>query len=532
MDKSVLIHHNNTPLLESFSILIIFEMSGNDIDTYISDIIIKELKKNDFNIVYIKDSLSSNYLDFYGLRVAYHIRLSQELGVKRYVPIVILTDLDSYILNKIEPMAKILFTKNIFINENNQKTLDKFNSKKLQNLTDDEFKTNFLNLITVEEYGDNTNRHSIANNWAINQWASQLELSTWSTDKIGDKISSMLYFKYLTNKYNLKEKTSIHITKNNGKGKVLLIDDKWKDGWKDIMSSFCEQYYSDIEFSTLEEEIENKNIKKLEELALEKIKQFEPNIILLDIRLQKAENENSKDKKTILKISGMQLLKKIKTFNPSIQIIAFTASSNSLILDELHKEGILGYIKKDSPDDRYISPKSNLKKLDILIKSGLKKSYLKDIWNISSDLLKLPYINSQIELKNSVLFVFEILNSNIPKPLLYAMFSIYKSIEIINDLYIKENRQSICWIDSGKEISCFNSTENKFLEILEKKLLIKNDTIEKELRKIVCCRNYSMHPGKIKERCSEVHINELKAEHIVSWFGMLKKILIKIDEKD
>jgi hypothetical protein len=299
MDKSILIHHNNTPLLGNFSNPIVFEMSGNDVDDYISNVSINELKKYDFDVVYIKDSLSSNYLDFYGLRVAYHIRLSQELGDKRYVPIVILTDLDSYILNKIEPMAKILFTKNIFIGENSQKTVEKFNSKNLESLTENEYKTDFLNRITVEEYGDNTNRHSIANEWAIYQWANQLDLSTCSTDEIKNKVSSMLYFKYLTQKYTLEEKHSISIKKSNTNGKILLIDDKWQDGWKDIMSSFCEQYYSDVEFDTLEENIKNRDIKEIETLSIEKIKQFDPHIILLDLRLQKDENENSKNKKTI-----------------------------------------------------------------------------------------------------------------------------------------------------------------------------------------------------------------------------------------
>jgi CheY-like chemotaxis protein len=459
--------------------------------------------------------------------------LSEELEDKRYLPIVILSDVDSYILNKVEPLGRILFTKNIYLGKNNKKTVEEFNTKNLKNLTEDEYKIDFLNRIAVEEYGDNTNRHSIANEWAICQWANQLDVSTVNIGKIKDKVSSMLYFKYLTKKYNLEKKHNISITKSNINGKILLIDDKWQDGWKDIMNGFCKAYYSGVEFDTLEEEIKNRDIKEIETLAIEKIKQFDPHIILLDLRLQKDENENSKNKKTISKISGIKLLKVIKTFNPSIQIIVFTASSNSLILDELYKNNVLGYIKKDSPEDRYITPKTNLKKLDTMIKGGLEKKYLKDIWAITEDLSKLNFLEhkdkSKInELKISIKSVFEILNSDISKSFLYAMLSIYKSIEIINSLYIKEKNLDIFWIDTKKTLPCYNSTENKLLEILDKKLHIKDADLEKKLRQIVCCRNYSIHAGHIKEKCSEVHIEKLKSEHILSWFKMLKKILDKI----
>jgi hypothetical protein len=53
-----------------------------------------DLKEKDFEVLFIKDNLSSNYLELLGLRVAYHIRLSSELGNKRFVPIIIISDFD------------------------------------------------------------------------------------------------------------------------------------------------------------------------------------------------------------------------------------------------------------------------------------------------------------------------------------------------------------------------------------------------------------------------------------------------------
>jgi hypothetical protein len=109
MHKVLLIHNDNTPLKKSLlspsPILFsptIDDLNDSDIDTYISREIIPQLKKEEFDLLVIKDSLSENYIDFYGLILAYHIRLSvKELKEKSLVPIIILSEVDSYTINKI-----------------------------------------------------------------------------------------------------------------------------------------------------------------------------------------------------------------------------------------------------------------------------------------------------------------------------------------------------------------------------------------------------------------------------------------------
>jgi hypothetical protein len=214
MNKALLIHHDNVPhtLLAAFADknIVNFNYSDsayNNLDEYISKEIIQGyLEDKSPDIIYIKDSLSVNYLELYGLRVAYHIRLSQEeLQNKKFVPIVILSDLDVYTLTKLEPIAKIIFTKNIFLEANNKKAIEKFNNKIPQFLSENEYKNRFLNLIEVEPPENSTN-HSIANEWAILQWASQLGLHKSGINKTKNRMSSMLSFKYLIQKYNLEEK--------------------------------------------------------------------------------------------------------------------------------------------------------------------------------------------------------------------------------------------------------------------------------------------------------------------------------------
>ena len=114
MSKTVLIHNDNIAVEDYFSDSVKFKARFSDIDKYISLDIIEALKEKEFDVIFIKDNLSSNYLELYGLRVAYHIRLSQELNNKRFKPIVILSDIDVYMLNKLTLMANILFTKYIY----------------------------------------------------------------------------------------------------------------------------------------------------------------------------------------------------------------------------------------------------------------------------------------------------------------------------------------------------------------------------------------------------------------------------------
>ncbi|MBK8644241.1 MAG: hypothetical protein IPN15_19155 [Saprospiraceae bacterium] len=98
--KKLLIHSNNTsfnntelfPLAEQFVFDVDFD---KDVDFYINENLTDgglkhKLEKCD--IVFIKVSLSKNYLEYLGLRLAYHIRLTKSLGTKAYMPIVLIAE--------------------------------------------------------------------------------------------------------------------------------------------------------------------------------------------------------------------------------------------------------------------------------------------------------------------------------------------------------------------------------------------------------------------------------------------------------
>lgn len=109
--QNILIHYDNV-IDSEFEINIKF--NGEDIDKYISNYISKELQNKGVDKIFIKDNLSSNYLELYGLRVAYHIRLTTELENKRFAPIVIISDFDEATLNRFSQDANI-FLQRVYI---------------------------------------------------------------------------------------------------------------------------------------------------------------------------------------------------------------------------------------------------------------------------------------------------------------------------------------------------------------------------------------------------------------------------------
>ena len=525
MKKTLLIHADNTPnnVQKSFSHenTINFKFDNGkyaNIDEYISKIIIEALQSKDFDLIYIKDTLSSNYLELHGLVVAYHIRLSAELeDKKRHVPIVILSDIDGYTLNKIIPMAKILFTQNVYLEVNKLETVKRYDQKDINPLTSKEYEINFLEHVSVDA-PENSSSHSIANEWAIHQWSNILGTKSDAIKNNNDKISSMLYFKYIKMMHQLGDEYQREFKKVEKEGKVLLVDDKWNEGWEDIVNEFVSYSYSDVKLDVLKYDYKNKTIKNIKSKVLDIVKPDYPDVLLLDLRLTEDDNSSDDDKKSISKISGFKIIKEVQDINPGIQIIMFTASGDSLILDELHRKGILGYIKKDAPTDKYEASKNSLKKLDTLIKKGLEKKYLKEVWIMRTKILDLDILRKDeenfIKIKAEIETIFEILNSNLENKIKFTILTIFKVLEILSDKFELK----------GSEF-------NKIIKLFQINNLT---TYDKEISQLVCTRNFLVHSGnkdKLSSNCMKNNtlIEEPEVENILTWFKMLQTILVEIN---
>ncbi len=544
MTNALLIHNNNTSLKKVIDInnQIVFnptteDLSENDIDGFISKTIMPQIKEKEFQIIYIKDNLSVNYLDFYGLILAYHIRF--ELGAEKFVPIVILSEIDAYTINRLTPLGAILFTKNLFLTENSLGGLDKFKDLKLKKVSSDKYRNDFLNFIEVEAPVKSRN-HRIDNKWAIYQWAKELKINNnTEINQIIEKLSSRLDFKYLQHKYLIsdpikeidKEKKLVSTRKplrkvidKNEEIRILLIDDEWNKGWEAVFKHIFPKAKG-YDCQAIRDVIyKDKKYEDIKEDIFKSIRTYKPDIIILDMRLV---DDDHDEKIKPEDISGIQLLNKIKStnedtkLNPGIQIIMLSATGRSDILEQANKDNkILGYIKKENLKDKNSNPKENIVKLTELINDGLKRRFLKDIWITQHDILELNILKKDtenfIKIKAEIETIFEILDSYLENKIKFTILTIFKVLEILSDEFKLEG--------------------SEFIRITS--LFKQNDltTYSKQISQLVCTRNFLVHSGnkdKISPACINQNnlIEEPEVENILTWFKMLQNILHKIDEK-
>lgn len=533
MNKPRLIDYDNTNATRSILDLS-FEIKSDNIDLDIIDYLDNQIFGKELDVIIIKDSLSKNYLEFYGLLLAHHIRLSDNKKEK-YLPIVIISDLNIYQLSKLTPLAKICYTEGVYLVNNELKKIDDILKKDLKGLDDNSFNDSFLNLITIEPPSNYDSRHSIANEWSIYKWADFLKITI---DEVEKNISSMLYFKYLKalniREEPLKRKIQIQPKKPRENGKILFIDDEWKKGWGVIFKKYFE---NNKNFSVLEEDYKDKNQEEIIKIIIETINKDElPDIVILDLRLNDIDFTFN-DEKDLKKITGMQLIEKIHKINKGIQIILWTASGDSNILNHANSLNILGYIKKGYPGDRTANVNDTIKQFAYLINEGLEKSYLKEIYATEESILKLE-ISEKIEVE--VKSVFEILNTDMDNRFIYAMFAIYKILEIIKDKYIdnkskfKKNNKPIKLIKKDvhgvfipkSEIESkeeYNSTANRVKSILFEILDIKDKSTLNQIEYISNQRNCAIHSKK--PICKT--LSTVDSKNILEWFQIIETILEK-----
>jgi len=530
MTNALLIHNNNTPLKKMIDNQIVFnptidDLSENDIDGFISKTVMPQIKEKKFQIIYIKDNLSVNYLDFYGLILAYHIRF--ELGAENFVPIVILSEIDAYTINRLTPLGAILFTKNLFLVENSLSSIDKFKDLQSKTVSSDEYRQGFLNKIEIEAPKDYLSHHDISNEWAIYRWAEFLKITdSQAINQNREKIASMLYFKYLL------AKNPIKIEKKNenqfvpraltNSGKILYIDDEWANGWSDILKHYFSKK-QDIKFEIFEHNFKDDNTYSVQSTITEKVKIYSPDLVILDLRLVKNDHQDL-NRENISNYTGIKVLEKIKNINQGIQVLMLTATGKGVILDKLYEYNIVGYIKKEHPTDTNINIEDNFNKLKELVDSGLEKKYLKEIWEIQKSILELDLFKKDKfrQMRFEIDSVFEILNSDMEKRYIYAMLSIFQALEEINNYYIDDRTKQ--WIDKDSEIAIEGQgyTKQKIKAILKRLGLFEEFSFE--INNISKMRKNAIHPPSQE-------YEKPNQKDILPWFKMLKEILICIDKE-
>lgn len=527
LSNCLLIHNNNSKLKNKISNKIEFTYNnedGIDLDYYITNTILPKINKETFDIIIINANLSQNSIDCYGLILLMHIRMSISLQGKRFVPILVESYLPLDVFLKLHPFSNVFSTSGtyLFLGDNIEAKLSEINGH--IKLTDANFKELFLEKVNIKLPKDYLSEHSISNEWSIFKWSSIIKIKDESIEKIIQNTESMLYFKYLKNKFELEktvldEDFSFEITDN---AKVLYIDDECHKGWHNIF----EHLFTNLEYESIGSDFKNKTPEEILKIAKEKIESFQPVIVILDLRLSDSDFEDICPEN----LTGAKILSEIKSYNPGIQCIMFTATSRSIYLNYLNKQGIVGYIKKEAPSDKIISTFDNINNLKELMEISIKNKYLVGIYSeinemkvkLSGQLTEIDNLLKQ-ELSIHVSFIFDILNSQKENKLNYALLTIVKCLEIIkdslthergNDVYL--NHQSIPSSTQCPHTSK-TSTKNKLFIILVDKLNYQTISSEAlEVIRIVDTRNNYIHPNSPGS-----YINPTEQD-IINWVKLLK----------
>lgn len=329
------------------------KVSDSDLDNYIRE----WFDESEYDALYIPLCFGKVLSDYNGLRLAIHIRCTRSANQNK--PIYIYSPVPSSFLVQ-SKYFDILKTKGVkLINMRPQKIIDSLGS--IQSLSENDIKHELekVHLPVPQNYEDS---HSIANEWAIYRWATATESEDSAIENVANTIKSNLYFKHLTTIYppseidrikedNLKFHDQLSVISDSlieqKDINILYVDDEADKGWYEIMANIIHDVNNISGFDYLGEDLKALSQQEIIDQVIKRVKEDSINIVLLDFRLHKKDY----DSLDIVDITSVQILKKIKEFNPGIQVIIFSATNKVWNLLALQKYGADGFIIKEGPEN-------------------------------------------------------------------------------------------------------------------------------------------------------------------------------------
>lgn len=220
-----------------------------------------------------------------------------------------------------------------------------------------------LGISLPESYKSN---HSFINEWSVYKWS---EFMGYDNSTLLKAMKDNIYFDFLstilgTKKERVSSKILTEIS--NLEGKVLLIDDS------PYWHSFFTQFFKDskVQLKTLGLEFKKQQANNIVELCKKQVDESDPDVILLDFRLNEDKDFDVKNRK---EISGIKVLRNLKgTLDDEhkyespckyfgSKIIMFTATGKIDHVFAMQDFGADAFILKERPEN-YIG-KSSTKKV-------------------------------------------------------------------------------------------------------------------------------------------------------------------------
>ncbi len=440
------------------------------------------LKDEWFDIIVLPYTFNeNNYMEYSGLRVTTHIRLTKEwhhvsapilfLGPDKIDDIIRLSELGSIISS-----YRVFMTDVHDEDEIEMKIREIVSNYPHDNETEQQHPlthnyTDMIAQLTIKAPANYATHHSIANEWAVIRW---IQMFSWKENepKIEDKeIINMLYFKHLMAKTGIrdsftkkkKQKDPIYPIIRGIEGKrVLFIDDEGGKGWYDLLQTIFKN--SKAELITYHY---NDKLSKAE--LFQSLKDFvddEMNNIdcyLIDLRLHEDDFKKGIEPKDY---TGILIAEHIKQNNIGNQVVMFTASNKTWNYEAAIKNvGVNDYVIKESPEYNYSRHDTymNYCKLSGAIQNAIKKSYIAkysdliDSFSFLKDEHRSPLINfvEMLALDEEKTIKTNIIN-----------LSVFVESYIIDNFAVPS---------PGANLTDINDQTKKFCQVSPKNFMLNND---------------------------------------------------------
>jgi len=424
------------------------------------DWLTREFKNKDIQRILIPLSLPTSEENTEGLLLGLHIRLNYELPIeKRSIPIVFITNLS---INNI-------LEKSTFDSDNNPQNLLFSEGIYISSTDIDEIKEKLETARSVKEYNlflrqlnirrkATVGGHDIANAWGCYKLARVVGISdvVFSKEAIAKHLKQ-LYAKYLicvNESYDDSKMSYVDLQPISCSGKrILFIDDKYDEGWGDLMSKvFCkagngfvpvhsEKYKTNGSFTDYDGFISE----------CESYIGQHWDLIIIDIRLNPVIEDVDANNIAPTEFSGYKLIDAFlnnKDFgNKGYQILVSTASNKIWNVNAALKCGAKGYYIKESPEFNYpiAETKKQYESLKENIQACFDNSYLQDIFKSINDDIKprLPKNDFGKSISKQLDIAFYLISlAETQEQYAFAYVSLYLVIELINKEFLTQDTNS------------------------------------------------------------------------------------------
>ena len=385
-------------------------VDDHDYDVFVSETLSLFFRETCYDCIILPYSFSlDNYLEYTGLRVAMHIRLTPEWKHK-YCPILFVGPDDEKHVAKFSEFGGLLATSGIFKTQKTKseeiKDILCWIKKNCRGISESQYK-NFLRKMRIQPPQRFDSHHSVANIWAIKRSCELFKIPEASPVK---ELKHQLFFKKLEADYGMHDKigkkTKNPIINNIENSVILYIDDEYNKGWKKIFQTLCGGSKSELRcFNGFNPSLSKSDlISSITDWIDAQEKSFDSKSVplyIIDLRLHDDDNKQEynkpKDNESVL--SGIDILKYIKKKNKGNQVVVFTASNKtwnmqSAMLDH-HANA---YIIKESPEHSVSADDTSFlfNRFSQALQKCYKNGYMRDYVSKVADIKKSGFSNEDI----------------------------------------------------------------------------------------------------------------------------------------